>query len=237
MKFISLFRCLLVLFTCMFLNQAWADNASANEPKQYQVELIIYSQITPQAVQSEQWPVTPAFQLPSSQYVSLVKNDSTAIDGETIKNQIQLLPRSQFKLKNVQRHLNGNRDYKTIMHIAFRTAVKSPRQAIPIHITGGQYFNTNGDPAVPGDDASNLQPQIDGMMSINVQRYFNVAFNLVFSAPLKQIASMSKDDYYNTLDNGVMHFNLLQNRRMRSKELNYIDYPLYGIVMEIFPVS
>ncbi|MDF1759155.1 MAG: CsiV family protein [Coxiellaceae bacterium] len=234
MVFKSTLRLVVILLSCCVLNAALAEDG---DTKQYQIELIIYSQITPAAVQSEQWPITPAFQLPSGQYASLVRNDISTLDGETVKNHIQLLPRSQFKLKNVQRHLNNSRQFKTIMHIAFRTAVQSPRQAIPIHITGGDYFNANGDTVKPDDDTTGLQPQIDGMMSINVQRYFNVAFNLVFSAPLKQIAAMSKDDYYNTLDSGVMHFNLLQNRRMRSKELNYIDYPLYGIVMEIFPLS
>ncbi|MDF1796237.1 MAG: CsiV family protein [Coxiellaceae bacterium] len=236
MYFKSTLRFVSALLTCCVLNSAIAEGDNTSDAKQYQVELIIYSQITPQAVQSEQWPITPAFQLPESRYTSLVKG-GTDDSVNLSQNSIQLLPASQFKLKNVQRHINNNPHYKTIMHIAFRTAVQSPRAAIPIHIKGGQLYNTNGDIANTSDDSNALQSQIDGMISINVKRYFNVAFNLVFSAPLKQIASMSQDDYYNTLDSGVMHFNLLQNRRMRSNELNYIDYPLYGVVMEIFPLS
>lgn len=233
MNFTSTIRCLFIALACLFLNQAIAADNSSNA-KQYQVEIIIYSQITPQAVQSEQWPITPAFQLPSSRYVNLVQ---AADDTPITDNQIQLLPAKDFKLKHVQRRINNNPDYKTIMHIAFRTAAQSPRQAVPIHIQGGTSFLPNGDHANGTESTDGIQQQVNGMISLNVQRYFNVAFNLTFSAPLQQIASLSKDNYYNTLDSGLMHFHLLQNRRMRSNELNYIDFPLYGIVMKIFPIK
>lgn len=49
------------------------------------------------------------------------------------------------------------------------------------------------------------------MVCISVKRYFSVSLNLLFK----------KEDY----------------RRMRSNELNYIDFPSYGVLIKIVPIE
>lgn len=210
----------------------------AAEQKLYQVELIVFSQINKKGIDSEQWPPTPAFELPSNEIVTLIPK--TGFDTATIgDNQIQLLPASHFRLSPASSAIDSNPNYKTLLHIAWVADMSQPKYSMPIHIQGGNYF-TDGGEAINNptdDDRKTLTPQVDGLLSIKLQRYFDVTVNLTFSAPLKQIASLGQTDYFNSLSSGLLHFQMLQSRRMRSQELNYFDYPLYGIVMQIFPLQ
>ncbi|MBS0351525.1 MAG: hypothetical protein JSR33_10145, partial [Proteobacteria bacterium] len=42
------------------------------------------------------------------------------------------------------------------------------------------------------------------------------------------------EHYSNQAD---VRFNLIQNLRMKSEELNYIDHPLYGVLIKIIPLG
>ena len=57
---------------------------------------------------------------------------------------------------------------------------------------------------------------VDGTICVSIRRYLNVTLNLLFK---------------NNLD----YFYLSENRRMRSNELNYIDFPVYGVLIKIVP--
>src|SRR3990167_7883938 len=52
---------------------------------------------------------------------------------------------------------------------------------------------------------------VNGTLKLSVRRYFDLTIDLLFA---------SSDKY----------FRLQQSRRMRSNELNYIDFPLYGVL-------
>lgn len=214
-----------------------AGVACAKSSQQYQVELIIFSQISKQGIDSEQWPPTPAFQMPNNKVISLI--DKTGFDAASIdESQIQLLPPSEFRLSPASTAIDRNTNYQTILHIAWIANMSQPKYSLPIHIQGGTYYTDNGDAvsSLSNDDRSTLAPQVDGLISVKLDRYFDVTANLTFTAPLKQIASLGDTEYFNSLNTGLLHFQLLQSRRMRSNELNYFDFPIYGMVMQIFPI-
>lgn len=237
-----IFRTLITALTLLLISlHVFADDSdqSSASQKTYQIEMIIFSQINKTAIDSEEWPPTDAFILPDTKVATLVPNNNGLDAPTTGQNQIQLLPTSKFKLNAIEAHLDRSPNYKPIMHIAWLCSFDKPVNKLPIHIQGGQYYNDNGSliDKPTTDDQNTLIPQVDGLVSIKLNRFFDVTANLVFSAPLKQIASIGQTDYFNNFDSGLLHFHLLQSRRMRSSELNYIDFPLYGIVMEVFPVK
>ena len=65
-------------------------------------------------------------------------------------------------------------------------------------------------------------------------RYIDLKFNLLFAQPLSTISGAN--DYSNT-QGRFAYFRLQQNRRMRSRELNYIGHPLYGVLVKVVPVT
>ncbi|ACJ20157.1 CsiV family protein [Coxiella burnetii] len=110
---------------------------------------------------------------------------------------IYSLPPSQFILKNEQHRLDQSPAYHTLLHIAWRQAVVDTPHARTRLIQGNN---------------------VEGTVRVSVQRYLNVALNLVFK-------------------NNSNYFYLSQNRRMRSNELNYVDFLLYGVLIKIVPVK
>ena len=229
-------RCLCTLFSIVLC--LYTTAVCANSKQQYQIELIVFSQLNKQGIDSEQWPPTPAFQMPDNKVISLI--DKTGFDAASIdESQIQLLPPSQFRLSPANTAINRNPNYQTILHIAWIADMSVAKFNLPIHIQGGTYYTDNGDALtnVSTDDRSTLTPQVDGLISVKLDRYFDVTANLTFTAPLKKIASLGDTEYFNSLNTGLLHFQLLQSRRMRSNELNYFDFPIYGMVMQIYPLS
>lgn len=204
-------------------------------PKAYQIELIIFSHITHTGLDSEQWPLIDGRTIKDPRAMTLAPTMN-----DDIRNipYYTLLPPKDFTLKREQARLNKHPTYHTLLHIAWRQPVYGPRHARPIRIYGGYGYSDDGnivtdnaDDSLPYRDQSNWQ--VNGTMTIGVRRYFDVNLNLTFAAPINQIKSLTNSDYFSDIKNGLVYFRLLQNRRTRSKELNYIDHPLYGILIKV----
>lgn len=195
--------------------------ALADIAKAYHVELIIFSHMSKKSLNTEQWPQSNPG---PSQYANAL------MLAPTISNQqfYRLLEQQDFTLAKEQTRLNKySATYHTITHIAWRQQVFEPLYAHAVHITGGQVYNKGGQ----------ITPQVNGTIRVSVKRYFDVNFNLTFAAPAYAIAKLARNNYFDNAPNGLVYFHLLQTRRMRSDELNYIDFPLYGILIKITPVK
>ena len=123
----------------------------------------------------------------------------------------QILPPSQWRLKNIQQVLLNNHN-PMILHIAWQEESMGMKTKRLFHLTGGETY-------------SNELMQMNGVLSLNLQRYFDINFFLQFLMPV------------DSTNKALVRYNLTQKLRMRSNELNYIDHPLYGIFIEIFPVT
>lgn len=146
----------------------------------YQVEMLIFSHLTSQHLDEEQWPLVN-----SSDF-----NFSNA-------QPIHPLPSSKFVLNREQADLNKNSAYQALLHVAWRQQIVNGRRARARWIKG---------------------KDVQGTVRISVQRYFDVSLNLLFNKE------------------GVGCFYLSQNRRMRNNELDYIDFPSYGVLIKIVPI-
>ena len=210
--------------------------------KWYQIELIVFSQLTQQAIDSEQWPlvVSTVHNLNSAVQLALPGNinPSTSIG-------YQLLPRKDFNLKREQTKLKRHSDYQVLLHIAWRQPILASNEAKPIHIFGGNGYNTSGqiiatDTYGSGSIPYNTQTywQIDGTFTISVKRYIDVHLNLLFTTPIDQLTRLSNNDYFsNNANSKLAYFRMIQTRRMRSNELNYFGHPLYGVLLKVTPLK
>lgn len=87
---------------------------------------------------------------------------------------------------------------------------QNPTYQTLLHITWRQ-------PVVDARHAQTIHIQgnnVDGTICVSIQRYLNVTLHLLFK-------------------NNFDYFYLSENRRMRSNELNYIDFPVYGVLIKI----
>lgn len=133
----------------------------------------------------------------------------------------QLLPSdaSELKLVNYRfgRKIAQKEHYKVLLDIAWQQPIPVTKYAQPIRIIGNKIYGT---------------------ITINRDRYFNIATNLILTEPASYLDDIGPGNYAaNITDNYYKSFQMLQTRRMRSKELNYLDHPLFGMLIEIMPVE
>lgn len=193
------------------------SSAIADAVRAYQVELIIFSHMSSKSLTTEQW---PALNPNTQSYTNAITLAPTTSDLKYYR----LLTPQDFTLSKEQKRLNQFiSTYHTVMHIAWRQQVFEPRYAHAVHILGGQMYNS--------------APQVNGTIRISVQRYLNVSLDLMFAAPANAISKLARNGYFSSAPSNLIYFHLLQTRRMRSNELNYIDFPLYGVLIKITPVT
>lgn len=200
MSVIKFIRCIAVL-GLLFWNLV---SLAADSAQLYQFELIIFSHITNETLQSEYWPSVTDIVIPSN---------AIELDND------QIVPRSQWQLDSEQKFLLKNK-YPILLHLAWQAPASSLTQAQVIHLSGGEAYDNGG-------------KQVNGIVSMSLARYFNVHFNLEFLLPWADIQDLNLANVTHDDHNPYLTFKINEDLRMRSNELNYIDHPLYGILFKI----
>lgn len=201
--------------------------------KLYQIEVIIFSHLNATSLASEQWAEPQTAQLTA--YTDLNNN----LDPEHINLQY-IGPSNQFLTPTIKK-LKKNH-FPIILHLAWQQQFDSSDAKTTIHLYGGRAYADDGsmlDNVMDQTTPSTMYQhwQLNGEVTINVNRYFNVGFNLYFSEPLSTLKLLDNTNYFNSQPGEFYQFHLLQTRRTRSKELNYMDSPLYGILFEIKKIT
>tara|TARA_A100001015_G_C14853706_1_gene657538 strand:- start:146 stop:868 length:723 start_codon:yes stop_codon:yes gene_type:complete len=220
-------RLLIGLSSILMSYAVLADN---NQP-QYQIEMIIFSRLNSNTLAAEQWPT-----------VNLKSFNLSLYQNQTYQDYLKLvnfnpLPAKNYFLDNMTNILQKSH-YPILMHLAWTQVIGNARSAKPIHLYGGNAYTGNGvEPSFSNNE--NLQYdqypqwQVNGGVKISVSRYFNLHFHLLFSEQRSTIAAIDNKNYFSEAHSPYIYFKLDQTRRTKSNELNYIDYPLYGILFEI----
>lgn len=132
----------------------------------------------------------------------------------------ELLPpeMSQLKVENrrLHRKIAQQKNYKVLLNISWQQKIPVSKHAKPIHITGNK---------------------IDGTITITRDHYFNIQTNLILTEPADYLDNIGKGNYAaNITNNSYKSFQMAETCRMRSNELNYLDHPLFGMLIKIMPV-
>lgn len=186
--------------------------------KTYRIEVLIFSHLTPHNAQSEQWPTvsnTPPKKTLGSTEIELTTNHEVNI----INGNLTLIQPSQFKIKEAP--IKKNYAQHVLSHFGW---IQDFSQIPSIEIALDK---------MPNDQAPT---SIQGLIHLDLKTYFNIRFNLLLSEPSSAFLHILSDRQLKNIIDNRAYFSLNQTRRMRSKELNYIDHPLYGILIYIEPI-
>jgi hypothetical protein len=214
--------CVALMFTHIALAQTDAEPARepVNHERLYQVELIVFGR--PDTNTQETWPTNIQLSYPQN---LLVVRDELNAEG------IKLLPAAERTLNPQAAVLAKSGGYTLLYHQAWRQTIYGRKTNLLI--TGGKTFNGH--------------QELEGSISLSVGQYLKLQTNLWLTqfAPagtavaetwpeLPQIpgteATLATQDY---LVKRVIKLN--QQRSMRSNEIHYIDHPLMGVIVKIFP--
>ncbi len=197
----------------------------------YQVELIAFARNSAEAKNEENWERQYNLRYPE-RYVSL-----QAADGSGAP--IQMLAADALQLNKETDAIAGHRNWRVLLHTAWRQTVDDPAHATAVIISGGKPFG--------------MHRELEGTFTLSVEHFLRADVNLWlsrFSAnaatpaattlpnPPGTIAPIVGDNSQNDAIQYVATQTVVlqEQRRLRSGELHYFDHPLFGLLVLVTPV-
>ena len=184
---------LFALFCAVFSTAAWSAERT------YDVQVLIFSHLTPQTVSAEQWPI-----LSDTQINAFSNNKITSAN-------------SAYGLQSEIKTLQNNPDYQVLYSGSWKET----------------WSGDNTSVSIPFSNNNNLQ----GRITIVLGHYFDVHANLLFSTPTAALQKLDTSGYFNHISQSTFYFSLSQDRRMRSRELNYLSEPVLGMIIKMIPMQ
>ena len=122
------------------------------------------------------------------------------------------------ELQREKRILSGNPHYKILLDASWTEHWSGNQSSISIPIL-----------------STTANATLSGTMTIALSHYFDVHTNLFLTMPTNTLKQIDINGYFNKINQPNFTFRLLQNRRMRSEELNYVANPVIGMLIKIIP--
>ena len=231
-----------------------ATSVAAENVRYYDFEIIIFESLNEEAKNSEAWKNNFTIEVPET-FVRIGKPYPGPMPKEyNPKHTFKRLPIKSYRLTEEAKLLKENDQYRVLMHTAWRQPGMTAETTLPIRLHK-EYIVTQktaetpvvNDPDMPAINlpaptvaGTQSKTILDGYLKIVLSRYLHANFNLTYKTglPLKPESSVIinlDDDEEKLAEPVVVTYQLQQTRKMRSKEVHYIDHPVIGIVMIAWP--
>lgn len=211
-------RPLTALVLAAMLAAIFAMPAGADD-RWFTVEIIVFDDLENENLHAEHWPATPGE--PSLQDAVELTHDS---GSEGADRTFRLVSRSDLSLDAVWSRLRRSARYRPFLHVAWRLPGLPRSAASPAHVSAGLGDGS----ADAADHVGGERPSVYGTVTVSLARYLQVDVDLLYSRP-----ASGADAALNTIPT---RFRLVSERRMRSRELHYIDHPLFGVLILLTPI-
>ena len=223
------------------------------ETRQYNIEIVIFEDTSDRYLNSEQWPVIHhPEQILSSE---APKSDADIFTNAELEIETKITPAEYPENNNVVNvtyntsntlaeqveKLNRSSRYNVLLHQSWQQTGLSNNDAINIKVDTTTENNTenkdvsifNSNNQISKIDNEEIKSNLKGTLKLILGRYLHIHTDLLYQRPKKTYSSSSP-----MLHGSIFNeFKIKSQRRMRSKELHYIDHPLLGILILINPVT
>lgn len=231
-------------FTLFLLFIITTSLYAAPEQKSYQVNLIIFSQISPDSLKSEHFP--NRLKTPN------LKNTLDILNPTTTSSDYKLLPGDQLGLQDELKKLSNDSNKKVLLKMAWTQPMSTTSKAQWIQLYGGQAYDSSGQPitvgeTLPDEMTGSLPPgsmqkpaywELNGKIKVSFQNFYRVYAQLYLTEPESIISGTSDQKTIGDFQPIPLRtFIATANRHTRLNQLNYIDHPLFGMLVKITPAS
>jgi len=238
------------LFVTFSVNSVAIDYT---EVPAYEIEVIIFKFNDSRSAGNEIWPdLVETVSVENS--IELHNNYSfTLIPGVDTKGYYYAkLPVDKYRLSDELDKLTVSKEYEILYHSAWIQPGLDKENAESIHIKSSgitekpSIINTiaptpvnnlllNNNPVLSDQNKVSTEDAIlEGLIKVELGRYLHIHFDLKYQrdlAPGQGILNTSSLKTYKQLK----YYPVQTHRRMRSKEVHYIDHPLIGILVLATP--
>ena len=202
--------------------------------KDYIVEMVFFVDINGSSanpIHIPTQPITPDWE------------NAILVDGDAVTYGFIPYPEEDLVLSDQTEALNKTGRYKILKHFAWLQPGLTKEEAIPVRIHAGDSYHDEFKerPFPQTFFSSQRQPEnhfvneLDGTITIVLGRFLHVYTDLAYRRPFKiNTDSLNKPLARNHI---LADFRIKSHRKMRSKELHYLDHPYLGILIEIRPAN
>lgn len=126
------------------------------------------------------------------------------------RRQVASIPKANLRLNSELNKLMRSRGYRVLAHVGWLQPGQSLKRAIPVHIYSGMDPQNSRQPVDT--------PTLEGTVTVALGRYLHIYSDLIYRP-----------------QPGASSYRIDTNRRMRSRELHYVDHPLVGMLVLATP--
>lgn len=233
---INLMKQLTTLFIISYL---LLTNAQA-EVIEYDFEIIIFEETSGRYANSEQWQDSLLDDTSGTEILAThsgdANDDTTQAQGKAQEQNdaLAITDIEGIGLREYTEKLDKTKRYKVLVHKAWRQAGLSEQEAIDIPIdsrvadeSNKSVLSTESQSAVITDN------NIHGTIKVILARYLHFYTDLVYQQPREESSPLWQIEGLEPYKEYPIKF----HRRMRSKELHYLDHPMIGILIKAMPVD
>ena len=216
----------------------------AQELRWYDVEVIAFAHARGEYLNTETWP--QQWPQPDTQ---------SAINFTTLNHSLFSQKKPQGALSGIAARVDKSSRYQLLNYKVWRQAGLAETKAKAVHIQSEAQISS----LVPqgldeyGNPISELieVPMLDGTIRISLGRFLHIHTDLVYTTALEDIqqppeTAVQADVAIQTTQrlapkgaqqNRLQGFVLKTQRKTRSKETQFIDHPMFGLIVRITPVK
>ncbi len=219
----------LIIASCLLTLLPFTQAQSASW---YQVEVLIFANEDPAALDDEFWPT--GLTIPAQ------PNAVPLAASSKSQQAYRKIPGSSLLFTAERKRIAKYDGFRVLFHGGWTQPVTSKRNARPVHIKAGQILD-------------NGQYELEGYITIDKGRFLHFRPNLFHSRQLtrqERNILLSFEQQNNSADENAgtspasafevpdfLTIQMDQGRRMRSKEVHYLDHPLMGILVLMLPLK
>ncbi len=215
-----------ILLLLLTISSVQADDAKPSKNlKEYDVEIIIFEDAHARYLSSETWQ--------QSAEITEQEADRNKEPENLDKPSLNEMNRAHFKaikpgiLSRQYKRINTSSEYNVLFYSAWRQTGLKASDAFEININELKSIHT--------DKSKNA---LTGTFKLVLARYLHIYNQLDYQRKTVLTETEQQTEIIsNETRQGKTIYPLNSHRRMRSKELHYIDHPLVGILIQINPVK
>lgn len=236
-----------------------ADTSPKEDQRWYRVEIILFENNNTDAALEEVWPTQ--LTLPNTDGLGTLYDpppgfsftDNSQLTLGKIKGHLayskHYKPIMHFGW--TQRGLPKNRAVPLRVQGGLKFVAPVPRNPVPEPVISQAASNSEvtADGGVSTYGIAEETPvvaaevsQIDGTLTLSLGRYLHIETDLIYRRLVQSNTLRTRGNPMASgadFGNGtqVMGFRMKQYRKMRSRELHYLDHPMFGMLIEVTPVE
>lgn len=213
--------------------------SAAEEIRYYDVEVILFENLDNIARQSENWPSSIELVLPET-LIEIGKPYPGPIPKEyQSRLTFKPLAKKDLQLQRKASSIDKSKTRRVLLHTGWRQPGMPRGKAISVYfkraIAGVSPISV--DTEVSGSRLAQPQAgELEGMIKVILSRYLHVETDIVFRPQREELQEdIFSLELLDQIDKPVVYRLNQTRRRMRSRELHYLDNPVIGMLVLITP--